>query len=106
MVSGTTRRYAVPVVFACVGVMGVLAGPASAQSGGLKVTPAMLEKSAHLGNVGRLSLQNTTRETLRVSVRVRPWIQALNGSVTSNPRATYTRYVRATRRSFTIRAGS
>ena len=102
MVSGTTRRLAVPVVFACVGVLGV-AGSAHA-AGGLSVTPAMLEQRAHLGKVGSLTLNNTTSETLRVTVRVRPWIQQLNGTVVTDPKATFTRYVRATRQSFTIRA--
>ena len=37
---------------------------------------------------------------------MRPWRQELNGTVLADPRATFTRYVRATRRSFTIGAGA
>ena len=44
MVSVKTRRLAVPVVVACVGVLGS-ATAAHAQSGGLSVTPASLQAS-------------------------------------------------------------
>ena len=104
MVSGTSRRFAVPMVVACMGVLG--AAEAAHAAGGLSVTPAILERGARLGNVGSLTLNNTTNETLRVRVNVRPWRQELNGRVVADTRATYNRYVRATRRSFTIRAGA
>jgi hypothetical protein len=104
MLSVKTRRLAVPVVVACVGVLGS-ATAAHAQSGGLSVTPASLENRAKLGTVGSLTLNNTTRESLRVTVTVRPWRQQLNGTVVADPRSNLTRYVRATTRSFTIGAG-
>jgi hypothetical protein len=104
MVSGTSRRFAVPMVFACMGMLG--AAEAAHAAGGLSVTPAILERSAKLGNVGSLTLNNTTNETLRVTVNVRPWRQQLDGKVISDPRATFNRYVRATRRSFTLRGGA
>jgi hypothetical protein len=98
-----TRLLAVPFVVSC-GVLGA-AVPAFAD-GGLSVTPAVVETRAHLGKVGSYTLHNTTKETLRVRVTVRPWRQQLNGTVISDPRANLTRYVRATRRSFTLRAGA
>jgi hypothetical protein len=104
MLSVKTRRLAVPVVVACVGGLGS-ATAAHAQSGGLSVTPASLENRAKLGTVGSLTLNNTTKESLRVTVTVRPWRQQLNGTVVADPRSNLTRYVRATRRSFTIGAG-
>jgi hypothetical protein len=104
MLSVKTRRLAVPVVVACVGVLGS-ATAAHAQSGGLSVTPASLENRAKLGTVGSLTLNNTTKESLRVTVTVRPWRQQLNGTVVADPRSNLTRYVRATTRSFTIGAG-
>jgi hypothetical protein len=104
MVSGTSRRFAVPLVVACAGVLG---GAATAHAaGGLSVTPAVLEHRASVGNVGSLTLNNTTNESLRVTVRVRPWLQQLNGNVFTDPRSTFSRYVRATRQSFTIGAGA
>jgi hypothetical protein len=104
MVSVKTRRLAVPMVVAFVGVLGSAAS-AQAQSGGLSVTPASLENRAKLGTVGSLTLNNTTKETLKVTVTVRPWRQQLNGTVLADPRSNLTRYVRATTRSFTIGAG-
>jgi len=87
---------------------GVLAGsaPAHAQSGGLSVTPASLEHTAKRGTVGSLTLNNTTKETLKVNVVVRPWRQELFGNVVIDMRTTLTKYVRATSRSFTIGAGA
>ncbi|RKQ90681.1 hypothetical protein C8N24_0494 [Solirubrobacter pauli] len=105
MFSVKTRRVAVPMVVACVGVLGS-ATAAHAQSGGLSVTPASLENRAKLGSVGSLTLNNTTRETLRVTVTVRPWRQQLNGTVVADPRSNLTRYVRATTRTFNIGAGA
>ena len=101
MVSRTSRRIAVPMVVACFGVFG--AAEAAHAAGGLSVTPAVLEHRAALGTVGSLTLNNTTNESLRVTVNVRPWRQELNGKVLTDPRATFNRYVRATRRSFTHR---
>jgi hypothetical protein len=104
MVSVKTRRFAVPMVLACAGV---LAGSttAHAQSGGLSVTPASLEHTAKRGAVGSLTLNNTTKETLKVSVTVRPWRQELFGNVVIDMRTTLSKYVRATTTSFTIGAG-
>lgn len=103
MVSATHRRFAVPMVVALVGVVGLT--EAAHAAGGLSVTPAVLERGARLGTVGSLTLNNTTNEPLRVTVNVRPWLQELNGRVMTDPRATFNRYVRATRRSFTINGG-
>src|SRR4051795_4134977 len=97
-----TRRLAVPVVVG----LGVLGGVSPAfADGGLSVTPAVLEHRAQLGSVGSFTLNNTTKESLRVTITVRPWRQQLNGTVVSDPRANLTRIVRATSRSFTLRAG-
>src|SRR5690606_10424778 len=95
-----TRLCAVPLVCAF-----VVVPTAYAADGGLSVTPAVLEHRANLGKVGSFTLSNTTKETLRVKITVRPWRQQLNGTVISDPRANLTRYVRSTRRSFKIRAG-
>ena len=95
MVSLKTRRLAVPMVVACAGVF---AGSttAHAQSGGLSVTPAALEHTAKRGTVGSLTLNNTTKETLKVTVTVRPWRQELFGNVVIDTRTTLSKYVRAT----------
>ncbi|WP_028064893.1 hypothetical protein [Solirubrobacter soli] len=66
----------------------------------------MLEHRAQLGSVGSYTLNNTTKESLRVTVTVRPWRQQLDGTVISDPRANLTRYVRATTQTFTLSAGA
>jgi len=104
MLSEKSRRLAAPVVVACVGVLGSAATAHAA--GGLAVTPAILEHRATVGTVGSMTVNNTTRETLRVKVVVRPWRQELNGRVVTDPRATLSRYVRPSRSSFTLRAGA
>jgi len=101
MVSVKTRRIAVPMVVACAGVFGSAATAHAA--GGLSVTPAALEHTAKRGTVGSLTLNNTTNETLRVSITVRPWRQELFGKVLPDMRTTLTKYVRASSRSFTMR---
>jgi hypothetical protein len=105
MVCRTSRRVVAPTLVACVGVLGSAATAHAQGSGGLSVTPAILEHRAKVGSVGSMTLTNTTRETLRVTVRVRPWRQELNGRVFTDDRSTLSRYVRANRRSFRIRAG-
>jgi hypothetical protein len=103
MVSVKTRRLVAPVVVACAGV---LASAATAHAaGGLSVTPAVLEHSATRGTVGAMTLNNSTNETLRVTVTVRPWRQELNGNVLSDLTNTLSRYVRATHTTYTLRAG-
>ena len=104
MVSLKTRRLAVPMVLACAGVFAG-ATSAHAQSGGLSVTPAALEHTAKRGTVGSLTLNNTTKETLKVTVTVRPWRQELFGNVVVDARTTLSKYVRATTTAFTIGQG-
>src|SRR4051794_38805261 len=103
MVSVKTRRLAVPMVVACAGVLGYSANAHAA--GGISVTPAALEHTAKRGTVGSLTLNNTTNESLRVTVTVRPWKQELGGRVIVDPRATLSKYVRATSQSFVIGRG-
>jgi len=103
MVSVKTRLLAAPVVVACAGLLGSAATAHAA--GGLSVTPAILEHSMKRGTVGSMTLKNTTNETLKVTVTVRPWRQQLDGTVIGDLRSTFSRYVRATKQSFTIGAG-
>jgi len=104
MVSVKTRRLAVPMVVACVGVFGSAATAHAA--GGLSVKPAALEHTAKRGTVGSLTLANSTNETLRMTVTVRPWRQELFGNVIIDMRTTLSRYVRSTSNSFTMGAGA
>lgn len=105
MVCRTSRRVAAPALAVCMGVFGTAATAHAQGSGGLSVTPAILENRAKVGTVGSMTLTNTTRQTLRVKVLVRPWRQQLNGRVITDERSTLSRYVRANRRSFRLRGG-
>jgi hypothetical protein len=99
-----TRRLAVPFAVSA-GVL-ALSGPEAFAGGGLSVTPAVLEHRAQLGGVGSYTSNSTTTETLRVTVTVRPWQPQLNGMDVADPRANLMRYLRATTRTFTLRAGA
>jgi len=105
MLSVKTRRLAVPMIVACTGVFAT-ATTANAQNGGLSVTPASLEHTAKRGGVGSLTLNNTTKESLKVTVVVRPWRQELGGNVLIDGRTTLSKYVRATSQAFVIGAGA
>jgi hypothetical protein len=104
MVSVKSRRLAVPMVVACAGVFGSAATAHAA--GGISVTPAALEHTAKRGTVGSLTVNNTTNETLRVTITVRPWCQELFGKVIVDTRTTLSRYVRASSRSFIMSRGA
>jgi hypothetical protein len=97
-----TRLLAAPVMIACVGVLGSAATAHAA--GGLSVTPAVVERTAKIGKVGSMRLSNSTNESLRVTVTVRPWGQELNGAVVPNLRTSLAHWVRPTTRAFTLRA--
>ena len=78
----------------------------AAQQGGVSITPATIEKTAKRGSIGSFTVKNTTKDTLRVTVTVRPWTQnRTTAAVTLNKRASLTPYVkRARRRSIWLRA--
>jgi hypothetical protein len=80
---------------------------AAQQQGGVSITPAVLEATARRGRVGTFTVRNTTRDTLRVTVTVRPWIQNRNtAQVALNKRASLTPYVRASPQTFNLRPGT
>ena len=79
----------------------------AAQQGGVSITPAALEQTAKRGTVGTFTVKNTTKDTLRVTVIVRPWIQnRTTAAVALNKSASLTPYVRASPQSFDLKPGS
>jgi hypothetical protein len=77
-----------------------------AQQGGVSITPALVETTAKKGTVGTVTVKNTTKDAMRVTINVRPWIQnRANGSVVLNTRASLSPYVRASPASFTLKPG-
>src|SRR4051812_8134153 len=78
----------------------------AAQQGGVSITPAVVEKTAKRGNVGTFSVKNTTKDTLRVTVMVRPWIQNRStAQVVLNKRASLAPYVKASPQTFNLAPG-
>jgi hypothetical protein len=78
----------------------------AAQQGGVSITPASVETTAKRGGVGSITVKNTTRDTMRVTINVRPWIQNRStGTVVLNTRASLSPYVRASPQTFTLKPG-
>ncbi len=80
---------------------------AQQSQGGISMTPATVERTAKRGSVGTFTVKNSTRDTLRVTVTVRPWSQnRTTGAVAINRRANLSPYVRASPVRFNLRPGS
>jgi hypothetical protein len=57
------------------------AGHAARATGGLSLTPVIVEQKAAAGPLGPYTVTNRSRTALAVTVAARPWKQASNGSV-------------------------
>ena len=78
----------------------------AAQQGGVSITPASVERTAKRGAVGTITVKNTTKDTMRVTINVRPWIQNRNtGAVVLNTKASLAPFVRASPQSFNLPPG-
>lgn len=83
-----------------------LAAPAAPASGGLTMSPPLLERQAQTGTLGTVTITNSTTTPMRVSVTPRPWQQSRNGTVTPNRRRNLLREIRPTALSFTLAPGA
>jgi hypothetical protein len=78
----------------------------AAANGGISLRPDTVEHVARRGNVGRVTIKNTTNGTLRTTVTVRPWAQnRTTGNVSENYRVNLSPYVVANKRTFNLGAG-
>jgi hypothetical protein len=78
----------------------------AAANGGISLRPDTVEHVARRGNVGRVTIKNTTNGTLRTTVTVRPWSQnRTTGNVSENYRVNLSPYVVANKRTFNLGAG-
>lgn len=78
----------------------------AAQQGGVSITPALVEKTAKRGVVGTITVKNTTKDTMKVTVNVRPWIQNRDtGQVVLNTKASLSPYVKASPQTFNLPPG-
>jgi hypothetical protein len=79
----------------------------AAQQGGVAITPARVEATAKRGTVGSFTVKNNTKDTLRVTVTVRPWTQnRTTAAVAPNKRANLSPYVVGSPKSFDLKPGS
>jgi hypothetical protein len=112
---GRSRHLAGAVALAAAGLAagGVIAQAdqapprAKAAAGGVSLTPETVEHTARQGKLGSVTVKNTTSDTLKVTVRVRPWSQdRVTGKVDANLNVSLSRYIAATSPSFNLAAGS
>jgi hypothetical protein len=112
---GRSRHAAGALVLAAVGLAtgGVIAQAddaaprATASAGGVSLTPQTVEHSVRQGTLGTVTVKNTTKEILKVTVRVRPWLQnRITGQVNANLKVSLSRYVAASSSSFNLAPGS
>jgi len=76
------------------------------QQGGVSISPAIVERTAKKGNIGSVTVKNTTKDTMRITVNVRPWIQnRATGQVVLNTRASLSSFVRASPAAFNLAPG-
>jgi hypothetical protein len=79
----------------------------AAQQGGVQITPARVEATAKKGTVASFTVKNSTKDTLRVTVTIRPWSQnRATGQVAINKRANLSPYVVASPQVFDLRPGT
>ena len=79
----------------------------AAQQGGVSISPATVEATAKRGSVGSFTVKNTTKDTLRVTITVRPWIQNRStANVSPNRRANLSPYVVGSPASFDLKPGT
>jgi hypothetical protein len=80
---------------------------AKAAAGGVSLVPQTVEHAARKGTLGSITVKNTTTDTLRMTVRVRPWVQnRTTGNVSANFNVSLSRYVAAKASSFNLGAGA
>lgn len=78
---------------------------AAAATGGLSISPAILEHAATPGSLGTMTVANNSKQALDVTLTPRPWTQSRSGAASADRRHTLANDVRASESSFTLAAG-
>jgi hypothetical protein len=84
----------------------VPAAPSSVPAGGISIIPQIVQHPARVGRSASVTVSNTTRHSVRVTVRPRPWLQAADGTVVPNPHRRLSRLIRTRPSTFTLAAGA
>lgn len=103
MTSTRIAALAATVAAACGGV--ALAAASTTATGGLSISPAIVEHQATPGAVGAVRVANGSNRTIAVRVRARPWVQARSGAVEADRRRTLAP-IRLGATSFTLAPGT
>ncbi|HET6509052.1 MAG TPA: hypothetical protein VFG42_19820 [Baekduia sp.] len=84
-----TRTHIAALAFLTAAIGGAAASAATTTaSGGLAISPAIIEHTAAPGAVGQLRVANGSNRSIAVRIRARPWVQARSGAVDADSRRT------------------
>jgi hypothetical protein len=78
----------------------------TAQTGGLSITPALLQRPAQPGPLGAMTVTNRSGAALTVTVTPRPWAQSAAGKFSPDRRRTLAALLRVGKPSFTLAPGA
>lgn len=79
---------------------------AAAGGTGVSLTPQTVQHVSKNGELGKVTIKNTTANRMKVTVVIRPWIQNRgNGLVVPNLRSSMSRYIKSYAASFTLAPG-
>jgi hypothetical protein len=85
--------------------LAVTATATAIDAGGISLTPAILERDAQPGPLGTIRVANDSSRAVAITVHVRPWIQARDGTVTPDGRQRLS-HVRLSATAFTLAPGA
>lgn len=97
-------RHAAAALALSLAALGAAAALA-AGSGSLSLSPPLLTHAAVAGSVGSMTVSNSTAQTMKTTVTVRPWRQAASGAASPNQAASLGE-VRLSSTSFTLAPGT
>jgi len=95
-----TPRHAATALALSFAAFGTAAALASG-SGSISLSPPVLTHTAVAGSVGSMTVANTTGQTMKTTVTVRPWTQVASGAASPNQSASLGQ-VRVSASSFTL----
>ena len=106
MQKGSGLKLMFATVLAAVAAGAAITSASGAPSkGGLSLAPTVIERTAAVGAGGTVTVTNHSASKLDVTVAARPWIQAADGAVSPNRRATMSTFS-VSAASFTLAPGA
>jgi hypothetical protein len=81
------------------------ATPQALGDGGLSISPSIIQGTSTPGVLATVSISNTASVPMQVTASVRPWVQALNGTITPNTHRTLNSDIALSSHTFSLPAG-